>query len=60
MSKKNIALLQAAAKTGKASAQFIEVMACEGGCITGPCTHNDIVSGRRQLLQDLAETKRYV
>ena len=57
MSKKNIALLRAAAKTGKASAQFIEVMACEGGCITGPCTHNDIVSGRRQLLQDLAKRK---
>lgn len=57
MSKKNIALLRAAAKIGKASAQFIEVMACEGGCITGPCTHNDIVSGRRQLLQDLAKRK---
>ena len=57
MSKKNIALLRAAGKAGKASAQFIEVMACEGGCITGPCTHNDIVSGRRQLLQDLAKRK---
>ncbi len=33
----------------KAAGQFIEVMACEGGCITGPSTHNDIVSGRRQL-----------
>ena len=25
----------ACAKTGKAAGQFIEVMACEGGCITG-------------------------
>ena len=36
---------------------FIEVMACEGGCITGPSTHNDIVSGRRQLAQELLKRK---
>ena len=56
-SKKNIALLRACAKTGKAAGQFIEVMACEGGCITGPSTHNDIVSGRRQLAQELLKRK---
>lgn len=57
INKKNIALLRACAKTGKASGQFIEVMACEGGCITGPCTHNDIISGRRQLAQELIKCK---
>ena len=55
--RKNIALLRACAKTGKAAGQFIEVMACEGGCITGPSTHNDIVSGRRQLAQELLKRK---
>ena len=57
INKKNIAVLRACAKTGKAAGQFIEVMACEGGCITGPCTHNDIVSGRRQLAQELIKRK---
>lgn len=57
LNKKNIALLRAAAKTGKAPGQFIEVMACEGGCITGPSTHNDIVNGRRQLTQELLKQK---
>lgn len=36
INKKNIGLLKAYAK-GKAPGNFIEVMACEGGCITGPC-----------------------
>jgi [FeFe] hydrogenase (group B1/B3) len=57
INKKNIALLRAAAKSGKAPGQFIEVMACEGGCITGPSTHNDIISGRRQLAQELVKRK---
>jgi len=35
INKKNIGLLRAFSK-GKAPAQFIEVMACGGGCITGP------------------------
>lgn len=38
INKKNIALLRAAAK-GKTRAKFIEVMACEGGCIAGPSAH---------------------
>lgn len=38
LNKKNIALLRAASK-GKAKANFIEVMACEGGCIAGPSAH---------------------
>ena len=51
--KKNIGVLRAYAKTGKVDAQFIEMMACEGGCVTCPSAHNDPVSGRRQLNQDL-------
>ena len=35
LNKKNIGTLRAYAKSGKAPGQFIEVMACEGGCITG-------------------------
>ena len=57
LTKKNVALLRAYAKTGKAPAQFIEVMACEGGCITGPCSHNEITAGKRQLTQELAKRK---
>lgn len=36
LDKKNISILSAYARTGKAPGRFIEVMACEGGCITGP------------------------
>ena len=36
LNKKNIGLLRAYAK-GKAPGNFIEIMACEGGCISGPC-----------------------
>ena len=56
LDKKNIGLLRAFAKTGKTPAQFIEVMACEGGCVTGPCTHNDKKNGQKQLINEL--TKR--
>ena len=38
LDKKAIGALRAYAKSGKAPGQFIEVMACEGGCITGPCS----------------------
>ena len=51
--KKSIGQLRAWAKTGKVDAQFIEMMACEGGCVTGPRTYNDPLSGKRQLNQDL-------
>lgn len=57
LNKKNIGLLRAAAKTGKAPGQFIEVMACEGGCITGPSANNDALSGRRQLNQELIKRR---
>lgn len=58
LNKKNIALLRSYAKTGKVPGQFIEVMACEGGCITGPSSHNDIISGKRQLVQELAKQEK--
>ena len=53
LTKKNVALLRAYAKTGKAPGQFVEVMACEGGCVTGPCVHGDRASGQKQLLKEL-------
>lgn len=58
LNKKNIGTLRAYAKTGKAAGQFIEVMACEGGCITGPCAHNEIVSGKRQFVQELDKQEK--
>lgn len=36
LDKKNQALLKAMVK--KPEAQFVEVMACDGGCINGPCS----------------------
>jgi [FeFe] hydrogenase (group B1/B3) len=53
LTKKNVSLLRAYAKTGKAPAQFIEVMACEGGCVTGPCTFADKMSAQKQLVREL-------
>ncbi len=55
LTKKNVALLRAYAKTGKAPGQFIEVMACEGGCVTGPCVHGDRSAGQKQLLKELTK-----
>lgn len=57
LNKKNIGLLRAAAKTGKSQGQFIEVMACAGGCISGPSANNDAISGRRQLNQELIKRR---
>ena len=55
LNKKNVSLLRAYAKTGKAPVQFIEVMACEGGCITGPSTHSLHDVGKRQFAKELAK-----
>lgn len=55
LNKKNIGMLRAYAKSGKAPGQFIEVMACEGGCITGPTAYNEVAAGKRQLGQELAK-----
>lgn len=54
LDKKNIALLRAYSR-GKAPAKFIEVMACEGGCITGPCSHSDISTGKKLFNKELAK-----
>ncbi len=55
LTKKNVGLLRAYAKTGKAPAQFIEVMACEGGCVSGPCTYAEKMSGQKQLIKELTK-----
>ncbi len=51
--RKSITLLRSAGKTQKAPAQFIEVMACPGGCITGPCAHGDTAQGERRMQAEL-------
>ena len=53
MDKKNIALLKSYAKTKKAPAKFLEMMVCPDGCISGPCTYNDTVSGKKQYNTEL-------
>lgn len=55
LNKKNIGLLRSYAKTGRAPGNFIEVMACDGGCITGPCTHNTNAVGKRLFAKELAK-----
>ena len=52
LNKKSINLLKAFSK-GKASAQFIEVMACEGGCIAGPVSHLTTRKGKSNLEKGL-------
>lgn len=53
LTKKNVALLRAFGKTGKSPAQFIEVMACEGGCISGPSLHTAYDTGRKTFNNEL-------
>lgn len=53
LNKKNIGLLRAYAKTGKCPAPFIEVMACEGGCATGPCIRTDKSTSQKRLIMEL-------
>ena len=47
LDKKNQALLKAMAK--KPEAQFVEVMACDGGCINGPCSLAPLTLAKRQI-----------
>jgi len=47
LDKKNIALLKTMMK--KPTAQFVEVMACEGGCINGPCSLAPLSLARRNI-----------
>jgi [FeFe] hydrogenase (group B1/B3) len=54
LNKKNIGLLRAYAK-GKAPGNFIEVMACEGGCISGPCGKVDYVQAQKIFKKAMCE-----
>ncbi len=54
LNKKNIALLRAYAK-GKAPGNFVEVMACEGGCISGPCSKIDYSKAQKLFKKALNE-----
>ncbi len=55
LDKKTVGLLKAYGKSGKAPANFIEVMTCAGGCVTGPATFNSSDAGQR-LFQKKIET----
>ncbi len=55
LNKKNVNLLRAYGKTGKAPAQFIEVMACEGGCISGPSVSTPYDTGRKTFNDELSK-----
>jgi len=54
INKKNIGLLRAYAK-GKAPGNFIEVMACEGGCISGPCGKVDYGQAQKMFKKAMGE-----
>jgi len=54
INKKNIGLLKAYAK-GKAPGNFIEVMACEGGCISGPCGKVDFGQSQKIFKKAMGE-----
>ena len=53
LNKKNIGLLRAYAKSGKCPNQFIEVMACENGCISGPVTRIDKATAAKVYTKEL-------
>lgn len=59
LNKKSINLLKAFSK-GKAPAQFIEVMACEGGCIAGPVSHLNLQKGKRNFDKNMEMLKENV
>ncbi|MFR9650297.1 MAG: monomeric [FeFe] hydrogenase [Rikenellaceae bacterium] len=58
INKKNISLLRTYAKSGKSPEKFIEVMACEGGCITGPDGNDTIAMMKRRFAKELTLQKR--
>lgn len=47
LDKKNQGILKAMVK--KPEARFVEVMACEGGCINGPCSLAPLTLAKRQI-----------
>jgi len=58
LNKKNVNLLRIFAKTGKSSSKLIEVMACENGCISGPCIYKDRSSAQIQYNKEMAARKK--
>lgn len=58
LNKKNIALLNGYARSGKAPGNFIEVMACANGCITGPVAFDSGLQGKKRLNQQLARQEK--
>jgi [FeFe] hydrogenase (group B1/B3) len=54
LDKKKINMLKAFGKTGKTSGNFVEVMACEGGCIAGPSSNFDPKTGSKLYEKNLA------
>ena len=54
ITKKNIGLLRAYAK-GKAPGNFIEVMACEGGCISGPSARLNYAQSQKIFKKAMGE-----
>jgi iron only hydrogenase large subunit-like protein len=54
LNKKNVGLLRAYSK-GKAPGNFIEVMACEGGCISGPCGKIDYGQAQKLFRKAMGE-----
>lgn len=58
LNKKSIALLKAYAKSGKCPHNFIEVMACEGGCVTGPVIYNGKTTSQTSYDKVLAELQK--
>lgn len=54
LNKKSMGLLKAFAK-GKASVQFVEVMACEGGCIAGPVGHVNPMKGAANFVRAMEQ-----
>ena len=52
LDKKSLNMLKAYAR-GKAPGNFIEVMACEGGCLSGPCSIADNRKGKKQFNESL-------
>lgn len=53
LDRKMLMKLKSYAARGKADAQFVEVMACPGGCVNGPSAHNNITAGKRQLEREM-------
>jgi len=52
LDKKQLRMLGNYARTKKAEGQLIEVMACEGGCIAGPCSHEFPKDAKRFFTQN--------